>query len=146
MCCQLVTVAVCVCVCVCKPLSHPLSVSSPWVDITCCLSLQCSFTCITSELLFLTVPPLLRMNMCLLSSPLPAIIPHRACFVEYDHAAASSVLAVHCISGEMKRALCSSFWLSAKVLLVLVSGGTVEQEKWSHAEWFHTQINLFAPV
>lgn len=72
--------------------------------------------------MFVTVPPSLYTTMCLLSFLLPAIIPYCARFVEYDHAAASSALAVHCISGEMKRALCCSFWLTAEVLLVLICG------------------------
>lgn len=74
------------------------------------------------HLMLLTVPPSLHVNRCLLSILLPAIFPYCACFVEHDHAAASSVLAVRCISGEMNRALCCSFWLTTKVLLVLICG------------------------
>lgn len=62
---------------------------------------------------------------CLLSFLLPACSsrssPYLTCPVEYDHAAASSALAVHCISGEMNRVPCSSFWLTTKVLLVFIS-------------------------
>lgn len=68
------------------------------------------------------VLPSLHMNMCLLLFLLPAIVPYCACPVEYDHTAASSALAVHCVSGEMNRVPCSSFWLTTKVLLVFISG------------------------
>lgn len=66
------------------------------------------------------VPPSLHTALRLLSIPLPAVTPRRARAAECDRAAASSVLAAHCISGEMNLLPCASLWHSVKVLLVFI--------------------------
>lgn len=66
------------------------------------------------------VPPSLHTALRLLSIPLPAVTPGRARSVECDRAAASSVLAARCISGEMNLLPCASLWHTVKVLLVFI--------------------------
>lgn len=66
------------------------------------------------------VPSSVHTALCLLSFLLPAVTPRRARSVECDRAAASSVLAAHCISGEMNLLPCASLWQTVKVLMVFV--------------------------
>lgn len=86
-----------------------------------------------------------KQNRCLLSFLLPAIITYPACCVKYDHAAASSVLAVHCISGKMNRPAYSSFWLTLRSCQCSFEGYSTAGKQ-SSAEQIYAKISLFAPV
>lgn len=83
------------------------------------------------------VPPSLHTALRLLPIPLPAVTPRRARSVECDRAAASSVLAARCISGEMNLLPCASLWHTVKVLLVFI---------WvlQYSRQIYAKISLFA--